>query len=117
MQYIFIIVFFFFQAEDGIRDHCVTGVQTCALPISHLYVQKLEEQGTSMNVPRPCRHHINSPTHVDSMTSGKIPKYPVMHLLDPTKLSQTPDHQIMSGSSHQNGPESMSLIELKPVSM
>src|SRR5947207_10525369 len=24
---------FFFQAEDGIRDHCVTGVQTCALPI------------------------------------------------------------------------------------
>ena len=24
---------FFFQAEDGIRDHCVTG-QTCALPIS-----------------------------------------------------------------------------------
>src|SRR5438034_2911758 len=27
-------MFFFFQAEDGIRDHCVTGVQTCALPIS-----------------------------------------------------------------------------------
>src|SRR5438132_763037 len=26
---------FFFQAEDGIRGHCVTGVQTCALPISH----------------------------------------------------------------------------------
>src|SRR5260370_31884479 len=27
--------FFFFQAEDGIRDSSVTGVQTCALPISH----------------------------------------------------------------------------------
>src|SRR5476649_2961159 len=26
-------IFFFFQAEDGIRAHCVTGVQTCALPI------------------------------------------------------------------------------------
>src|SRR5207247_8428412 len=26
--------FFFFQAEDGIRDPLVTGVQTCALPIS-----------------------------------------------------------------------------------
>src|SRR5207247_5420839 len=26
-------VFFFFQAEDGIRDPLVTGVQTCALPI------------------------------------------------------------------------------------
>src|SRR5712672_3847711 len=28
------ILFFFFQAEDGIRDKLVTGVQTCALPIS-----------------------------------------------------------------------------------
>src|SRR5256885_3712745 len=27
-------IFFFFQAEDGIRDYKVTGVQTCALPIS-----------------------------------------------------------------------------------
>src|SRR5262249_59696952 len=27
------VVFFFFQAEDGIRDWSVTGVQTCALPI------------------------------------------------------------------------------------
>src|SRR5256884_2418201 len=28
------VLFFFFQAEDGIRDVAVTGVQTCALPIS-----------------------------------------------------------------------------------
>src|SRR2546421_741557 len=28
-----VTVFFFFQAEDGIRDLIVTGVQTCALPI------------------------------------------------------------------------------------
>src|SRR3989442_5036648 len=28
------MIFFFFQAEDGIRDADVTGVQTCALPIS-----------------------------------------------------------------------------------
>src|SRR5690349_23898377 len=34
---IMIILFFFFQAEDGIRDLYVTGVQTCALPI---YAQK-----------------------------------------------------------------------------
>src|SRR3712207_6868358 len=30
------VFFFFFQAEDGIRDIGVTGVQTCALPISAL---------------------------------------------------------------------------------
>src|SRR2546421_891022 len=29
------VFFFFFQAEDGIRDLIVTGVQTCALPISN----------------------------------------------------------------------------------
>src|SRR5216683_6045936 len=29
-----VLFFFFFQAEDGIRDLIVTGVQTCALPIS-----------------------------------------------------------------------------------
>src|SRR2546430_7578499 len=30
------LLFFFFQAEDGIRDLTVTGVQTCALPISRI---------------------------------------------------------------------------------
>src|SRR5206468_5039638 len=32
------LCFFFFQAEDGIRDLIVTGVQTCALPIWFLYI-------------------------------------------------------------------------------
>src|SRR5699024_11469846 len=32
----FCLFFFFFQAEDGIRDRNVTGVQTCALPICNL---------------------------------------------------------------------------------
>src|SRR2546430_12137124 len=32
-EYLKILFFFFFQAEDGIRDLTVTGVQTCALPI------------------------------------------------------------------------------------
>ena len=31
------VFFFFFQAEDGIRDWSVTGVQTCALPIRAVY--------------------------------------------------------------------------------
>src|SRR2546427_8155675 len=36
-----ILCFFFFQAEDGIRDLTVTGVQTCALPI----LDRLESHG------------------------------------------------------------------------
>src|SRR5258706_8466498 len=34
IETIMLSYFFFFQAEDGIRDWSVTGVQTCALPIS-----------------------------------------------------------------------------------
>src|SRR5258707_8417836 len=34
-------MFFFFQAEDGIRDIGVTGVQTCALPISRRWQAQL----------------------------------------------------------------------------
>src|SRR5258708_28193463 len=33
-------IFFFFQAEDGIRDDLVTGVQTCALPIYWISVSR-----------------------------------------------------------------------------
>src|SRR3989449_6486093 len=36
---------FFFQAEDGIRDVAVTGVQTCALPILDLQVSFLPIEG------------------------------------------------------------------------
>src|SRR6266568_6636128 len=49
--------FFFFQAEDGIRDGTVTGVQTCALPISHAEarltkgVGGLTGQGTARRNP------------------------------------------------------------------
>src|SRR2546426_3481763 len=36
------VFFFFFQAEDGIRDYKVTGVQTCALPICVVRLVELE---------------------------------------------------------------------------
>src|SRR5256885_2568099 len=37
------MVLFFFQAEDGIRDYKVTGVQTCALPISEEMLKTRKE--------------------------------------------------------------------------
>src|SRR5256885_11397425 len=40
---------FFFQAEDGIRDYKVTGVQTCALPIWRGFGVSGDRR-----VPRPC---------------------------------------------------------------
>src|SRR5690348_18351723 len=44
---------FFFQAEDGIRDGRVTGVQTCALPISTIAAKKLPLSGSSTEAPAP----------------------------------------------------------------
>src|SRR5688572_32486162 len=39
--YFGVLFFFFFQAEDGIRDLTVTGVQTCALPICFWWANSL----------------------------------------------------------------------------
>src|SRR6266436_10179611 len=52
--YVFAVIccfFFFFQAEDGIRDVAVTGVQTCALPISQRDAQHLR----MLVAPQPAR--------------------------------------------------------------
>src|SRR2546427_11994229 len=52
--------FFFFQAEDGIRDLTVTGVQTCALPIScagHAGRAHAPGQRIAADPPGGCRGH------------------------------------------------------------
>src|SRR5256885_8028665 len=51
--------FFFFQAEDGIRDYKVTGVQTCALPIC----------GQQRYENYPVFYRSNSPTQIDALTT------------------------------------------------
>src|SRR5687768_18017742 len=48
-----VVYFFFFQAEDGIRDVAVTGVQTCALPILCLFPQ--------LFVPPSCQEVFEDP--------------------------------------------------------
>src|SRR2546427_9277345 len=45
--------FFFFQAEDGIRDLTVTGVQTCALPISGAHGVLIDSSGLSQKRDSP----------------------------------------------------------------
>src|SRR2546430_7255814 len=42
-------LFFFFQAEDGIRDLTVTGVQTCALPI---YFRQIDRHAAELDASR-----------------------------------------------------------------
>src|SRR3989449_6735614 len=78
--------FFFFQAEDGIRDVAVTGVQTCALPISRRTLllclvawqpATLASQGASPYVPL---HHWAMP-YVEHLIARGV-------LTDPTPLTR-----------------------------
>src|SRR5260221_9319872 len=63
---VFNYIFFFFQAEDGIRDHCVTGVQTCALPI---LFRLRSGRGTSSTLTSP--RHLTSPSRCTRATSTR----------------------------------------------
>ena len=47
LEYVLFVFFFFFQAEDGIRDDLVTGVQTCALPISATRTGQYKKRGAA----------------------------------------------------------------------
>src|SRR6266446_9216589 len=57
-----ICLFFFFQAEDGIRDYKVTGVQTCALPIFHHITGLCRATAPSQPLPALNQHHFTAPT-------------------------------------------------------
>src|SRR2546430_8833226 len=45
-----VVMFFFFQAEDGIRDLTVTGVQTCALPICAHGIAQRARRRTALDI-------------------------------------------------------------------
>src|SRR6266404_7139923 len=70
--------FFFFQAEDGIRDKLVTGVQTCALPIF------LENNGDSWTLAEP-RVSCKSGGDAKFVVGGEIP-IPVVSGLGQTSV-------------------------------
>src|SRR2546429_6841259 len=61
-------LFFFFQAEDGIRDVAVTGVQTCALPISIVTAQRCE-----FGVKQPYRAEIDVQVELEAQAEQNIP--------------------------------------------
>src|SRR5256884_5993036 len=60
--------FFFFQAEDGIRDVAVTGVQTCALPICPQIVR-----GLLPALPQPERASPSLPASPENLRDAVLP--------------------------------------------
>ena len=65
---------FFFQAEDGIRDLIVTGVQTCALPISLIFqfigYGKIKIENVEVNVDRTTK--VNAGLSSESVTIDEV---------------------------------------------
>src|SRR5437773_7902230 len=88
MSCIFCFFFFFFQAEDGIRDRDVTGVQTCALPISRR-ARRRRLPGRRRRETRPG----SSPTRYWRRPGGQSPKASLLQAvcllwLDPVRSEE-----------------------------
>src|SRR5258707_7004886 len=83
VYYCSLVVFFFFQAEDGIRDIGVTGVQTCALPIWRQSDQGQKVRAGSTALPRG-----RLPRYADFLNTERVTarprarQPPPMHILD-----------------------------------
>src|SRR3712207_8953202 len=63
------MIFFFFQAEDGIRDIGVTGVQTCALPISITLSCNLSSSLSSFSLSLSTNFVTGIPVHLDIISA------------------------------------------------
>src|SRR6266498_3859152 len=73
-----ILFFFFFQAEDGIRDADVTGVQTCALPILELASDKEETNRLLANLGLPVPRQRLVQTVDDAVLAAERIGFPVV---------------------------------------
>src|SRR5699024_11932046 len=85
----------FFQAEDGIRDRNVTGVQTCALPIYNTDVVPVgEDQKQHLELTRNLAERFNNRFNdIFTVPEPRIPEVGarIMSLQDPTKKMSKSD--------------------------
>src|SRR5699024_11313485 len=74
--------FVFFQAEDGIRDRNVTGVQTCALPILH--VNSIIEERLDKNFLIGHSYFITDDETIDDFDTwfGDIVEFDIMPMIE-----------------------------------
>src|SRR5256884_8201843 len=85
------MLFFFFQAEDGIRDVAVTGVQTCALPIFTPYIEMPHLEDYALNVvnvhaPQENRFQFTD-TELKKLEAPKIKAFFIVNPGNPTGVA------------------------------
>src|SRR2546421_2020779 len=79
------LYYFFFQAEDGIRDLIVTGVQTCALPISREGRCSFSTPAILGGLPVPApglRHGVTSKASIRIQASVEIGFLPITWIVN-----------------------------------
>src|SRR5699024_12158522 len=62
-----VVLFFFFQAEDGIRDRNVTGVQTCALPIYASEDAQMHSELLDIHTENSLKYMSSAETHMKTL--------------------------------------------------
>src|SRR3989442_15164483 len=98
MNVVYYVFFFFFQAEDGIRDADVTGVQTCALPIFRRQHIKFDsEPGVE----------IEGNLYIPSSPSGRKPA--VLLVAEKSSFFPAPSPDFFGEKRAKKGPHGLSL--------
>src|SRR5699024_8329276 len=103
------VVFFFFQAEDGIRDRNVTGVQTCALPISDDSVE-LEDKVLPTVIKQPLKMRVWQSIILGTMCL-KCPFCPEGTVIEGTVILVTLYNQ------HLIRPAARQMLRLQPAAL
>src|SRR5947209_5100535 len=98
-------MFFFFQAEDGIRDIGVTGVQTCALPILVVFQLQAGEVRTEYWVVPSATSAVNLATVRTTPGSGTATQPVSVQYVDTALAAKANDNSVvhLGGSETING--------------
>src|SRR6266516_4371040 len=109
----FFLFFFFFQAEDGIRDRTVTGVQTCALPISVCIANAVADALGTKDVELPI-----VPAGLAEIVRGAEPIPPVGRRAEAPKTAKSGRQLSGEGSATVNAPpEAVWAMLLDPATL
>src|SRR2546430_17074658 len=84
--------FFFFQAEDGIRDLTVTGVQTCALPISN--PQRMSMASLASQIRVSCARSIACKLGSPITTPSPLPPVTRAHARHRTRAPRSEERRV-----------------------
>src|SRR5699024_12233567 len=104
---------FCFQAEDGIRDRNVTGVQTCALPISELGTDLIASWLATIITGKISNDIVNAAAKTELPSAIESMPIPLTKIVRPSKPNTTAGTQIGRASCRERGRSAERDVEVK----